>query len=450
MRDSRARSMAAAKARVVSMQSRPINNIVACLGDSRFDYGLLRDGSDLRIIPATQRLCMDIGAWLEAFTGQRIQCPPQYNFGVAGYKTSDILNNTAASFLGGRTPIDAVCACPAASVFLLAGTNDRGGANMTLAQSIANMTTILDRLYAVGKTVFLFNEWPRDGIDANPTQPAIALAFARWLKDVAFKRPGVVGIDAWPYLSNTTSTDNRNTRNTLCFKDGAHPSGFGSYMAAKAAAPAFNAVFPPLDVLATNAFDVYDATSNPAGNLLSVGMMAGTSGTVTNGTGQVANGWTGRGDSITGLTIAWAKATLADGYAAQQLSVSGTPSDSSTGRNVRLQGPNFASSLIAGDVIECLAMIEVDANPGNYNGMSVEIILTTGSGTTTTAVCARDISSTYMPTEAWKLPLRTSQIVVPSGLTTAVVNIRYTYPQNQAQALVARIGRVSVRKVASA
>lgn len=412
--------------------ARPINNLVFQLGDSREDYG------DDTVAGVTTQYVMSIAGWLEGMTGQRVQCPPKYNYGVAGYTTSDVIANTLTLAVNS----------PAATGILLIGTNDRGGANRTLASSIANITTILDALYAARKTIILISELPRDGITAE--QAAIALEFAKWLRTVAFKRPGVVGVDAWAGLSNPLSTDATATRNVAMYKDGAHLNGAGAFAVAKACAPAINAIFPPVDLLVSNNFDRYDATNTPGGNLLTNGIADGTTGTVGTGTYTgTAVPLTWRVDTAagTGISVALEKGTLQGGLPSEKFTLSGSASSTSATRAVYFTSANFAASLNAGDIIEAMAQMEVLANPGSYNGFSLELVLTDGGGVTTTSNLARDISSTYMPVEAWALPIRTAQRVVPSGVTDARVILRVTFPQTVAQTGVFSFGRVSVRKV---
>lgn len=120
-----------------------------------------------------------VGGWLQLLSGGTIEVPLSRDFGIGGQTSTQIAARVAATVAGA-----ADCAG-----FLVLGSlqiNDRGGANLTLAESIASTQTYFDGLVAAGKPVFYTLSTPRDastmpGIDAyGASQTANFLAYQDW------------------------------------------------------------------------------------------------------------------------------------------------------------------------------------------------------------------------------------------------------------------------------
>lgn len=247
--------------------------------------------------------------WVFQRSGYKFRLARGGNFGVGG--------NTSAMLLA---RIADVINHPCPNVIVIGPVNDP-----TLAESITNMTLIIQQLIDGGKRVILGNEMPHTA--GNSTQQDNQIGRRNWLEDPARKAtwPSIIQIDTFRPMWNAA---------TYCdFKagyapDGLHPATLGNSVLGETIA---NAIAPYITAFSgycdapISALDTYDASLNPDGCLVAGFMMTGTGGRVDNvlNTG-VATGWNVTTTSAGGATLAFSKGVDADGYDTQIIDITGT------------------------------------------------------------------------------------------------------------------------------
>lgn len=406
----------------------PKNNLIAGLGDSRVAraYG----GVGL----------VETAGWqpfLEGLLLGRARFPNDQNFGVVGDDSADVLARVGSAIT-----------CSAATVVVFCSTNDAAN-GLTGAQSIANLSAIVQALLNAGKIVILVAELPRG--DSVNTSSRLAgndllghMAVAQWCRAQIGVYPNLYVLDVWPGFADLASANGDAVAGRL--HDGLHISYNGNLLFAQLALPLFQALFPAVNLLAVSAADLYDATHNPRGAINANPLMAGTAGTKANGaTGNVADSF-GLIGFTTGGAVAAAKTTV-DGKVFQDLVISGTP----TAGNVafRTDAATPASKVAPGDWVEAYADIEILDVTQPYEAVTLYVQL---DGTTpTTSVNARFLkqsSGGLTHSNAWRGLYRTPPLQVPASTVSLVRTTVFVYPVLSATAgLTVRIGSVALRKV---
>ena len=172
-----------------------------------------------------------------------------------------------------------------------------------------------------------------------------------------------------------------------CLYDGSHPGqNCGSQMGALIANQ-INTIIPPWHEPNYSQGDVYDATNNPGGNLLTNGMLQGTGGTASTCTGTVPNSTTLVTGGLGGGACAGTVGTTSDGRPTMTVTMSGT----STGTNLKAFFYQEALSLAnfsAGDTIYAEGCVSLGPNTGLSDAAvvllttenAVTYFATTGSG----------------------------------------------------------------------
>jgi lysophospholipase L1-like esterase len=370
------------------------------------------------------------------------------NYGVSGNTTTQMLSR-----------IDKMLAATDAATFIVfGGINDTLNA-IPYATSIANMSAILDKMAAAGRTVILVAEIGTGDTSFTATRFAtLALTqqhmqYHQWLLNQK-NRAGVIVVDAWgPFSNNTVTT------NTLCDNragltyDGRHPQIAGAFLLASLLATAVNQLFAPRSVLPAGAADLYDATANPLGALNANPYMAGTGGALgTNCSGSLAASWQASGGSgSTPSTAVYSKTSDAYGNPLQHIVVSGTPTGSASVCYYDLvRTTSFHASVAPGDVIEGAALVAVSAGTTGFISMSlrmevtvdgVQSVLADGGNTRT--------AGQYLPTSAWSGVMLTPRFQIPAGAscTNAVLKLQGYMDPNVAAALTMDVSPMGIRKV---
>lgn len=200
-----------------------------------------------------------------------------------------------------------------ADVFVISvGTNDVN--NVSSATQITtfktSMTSMFTELLAAGKFLIVCSIPIRN---ANTTNQRKALhAMNRWLEDQCFASPSMYFADI---TTPITDTANGNWRSGYS-SDNIHPINAGADAMGKAVADVIG-LMPLTGPYMSGYDDVYDATYNPYGNILSTAGMAvmnGTSGTAgTGASGSFATGWTCNRFSGSAMTLTGSKVARTDG-----------------------------------------------------------------------------------------------------------------------------------------
>lgn len=233
--------------------------------------------------------------WLRILSRGYFNFPLANNFGVTG----DNLTQIAA-----RVP--SVIAARPDICFVEGGTNDLGESR-TFAAMQTDMSYILAQLLRAGIQVVVYHITPRDA--ATTTQQQVRQRFNRWLTEIGLGRADLVAAAGLPagllpivVNANPYITDQSNGQWLAGYDDaddGVHPSVTGAYWMGHAAWQALAPGLPIRYDAWADYNDLYNATNNPNGNLLTAqsGLFAGSGGTITpsggfSGSGTLAAGWT--------------------------------------------------------------------------------------------------------------------------------------------------------------
>lgn len=394
-------------------------------------------------------------SWLVPMLGQRVRTDHSLNFGVSGDTTAQLLAR-----------IDAIAACAADIVCVLIGTNDVNGAvtGATLATYKANMIAIVDRLLNAGKLVIVTPPLPRNV--ATAANRRLLHAMREWTLRLQWSgrrnlRVADASVEYGDSLSGTYAPRSGHDY------DGLHPQSRGAYEIAKALHRVLDPLLPPVPQGLASADDIYDATYNPGGNLLTNGILDGTGGTVPTSQGattagsQMATGWSlffnapySGATPLSGLTVLASKGVTEQGLPEQVFTVSGSYSgDVDTFWGMTQTVPSL-SRLAVGDVLEATGEIILDPSAAELPIASPRLGLSigypSGSATPTRVVDMYHVASGYAPKEGYRLSLRTPRFTlqeVPSTISFGALFIprqgANTLPNNA----VFRMSRLALRKV---
>ena len=380
-------------------------------------------------------------SWLRFLSNQQIDLSMSDIYATTGYTTQQMIDagyHTSAAAAG----LD-FC-------IIHAGTND--ASSVAFATTTANLTRIYNTVLASGAYVVALCILPRGSPSA--TQKNFIARINKWIYAQAKANPRIIVVNAGPALQ-TYSTGEPIA--AYFFDSVLHPSSQGAYLIAKIIWAAISSYVKKRDILSNYFYDAYDATNNPAGQLLTNGNLTGTAGTkgTTGGvgtvTGSVADSWTVDANSATSGTcvVACSKVTRTDSIQGvwQQLVYSGT-NGTTAGFSYRMsQNPTFAN-ISVGDILDVACEIEVDT--GFSNLLGVELRSTFG-GASYTSFDMQDVNTTY---PVWLDPgakltgvLRLGQIVVPAGASSTTLSVGAYFPASVAVSATVRIGRFYMRKI---
>lgn len=338
----------------------PANNRFILMGDSRPNADWGQSAGLL-----TTHAVTGIGTWLEILTGHRIRCLKADNVAVSGaYSTRP--SNTALGVL--ETQLPAALLKSAANVMMLLSTNDRTASSpaLTAAETIAAYRSIIDSLLAAGKWLYIVTELPRgnSGFTAQRLASGAETDHATvraWLNSL--NHPRVMLIDAYAALSDAVWNGGLATDIAAQMAyDGLHQASYGAYTIADLVAARLIARFSTPDPYAWSIADLYNATTNPGGNLLANSEMSGTAGTGVDGSailGQVATGFTAAVSSFTGLTMTCSKVADGDGNAWQEVRIQGNAGAGTPVAQIR-RNITFANVTV-GDILDARADFEIGA-----------------------------------------------------------------------------------------
>lgn len=358
-------------------------------------------------------------SWLMPMLCQRARTDHSLNFGVSGNTTTQLLAR-----------IDAVAACAADIVVVLIGTNDVNGAvtGSTLATYKSAVSAIWDRLTNAGKVVIAMPPLPRNLAAGSQNNRRILHAMRDWTLRQAWsgRRNFYVADAAIEYGDPLSAT--YAPRAGFDY-DGLHPQSRGAYEIAKALYRVLDRLLPPVPQALMSADDVYDATYNPGGNLLTNGILDGTGGTLTTtkglaSSGQMATAWATAFDApysaataLNGLTVAASKGAAPDGRPEQVLTLSGSYTGDVDSYFGISQLVGSLSRFQVGDVIEATAEVVLDESAAELPFPSPRLSLTltypVAGGYRT--VDPFWVANGYSAKEGYPMLLRTPRIVLPEA-----------------------------------
>lgn len=325
--------------------------MIAAAGDSILAQGVVNTATLIGNHPYSPI------SWLMGSLGQRAYHDHSLVFATAGRTTGQFI----------ALNLDALCASPADIVVLLLGTNNvNGGVTATtLSNYKTDITTILDRLYAAGKTVVFVPVLAR----GNATQDVrrVLQGMRTFGLQLAFSgRRNLYVADANIEYGDPLSATYA-PRSGFHYDD-LHPQTRGAQQIGGVSLYRVLDMILPPQVRGLSSFDdLYDATYNPGGNLLTNGILDGTAGTkpASQGmtpTGNVATSWGtsfsapySGGSALAGMTVAASKRTAYGGRVIEQAFTIASGSsytgdvDSAFGMS---QSVDSLSRIQVGDVLE--------------------------------------------------------------------------------------------------
>lgn len=301
-------------------------------------------------------------SWLRILSKQAIDLSPSNIFGSSGIDSAGVIS-------GGHHTNAAAAGLNACIIAI--GVNDAASGSLVPADTISNMNIIISTILASGAIVVLQPILPNTTLSAAQRKKAYTINAYYRKKARTDKR--IIMSDPTPrFIDATDANGNPLTNYTY---DGLHPATIGAYVIGKTHWESLQDLVPPYDRRFMNGADVYDATANVNGNLLTNGLLNGTSGTkgVTGSiTGNVATGWDvslfgGSGSPA----CACSKVSRTDGESGiwQQLALSGSNGAAGYYRFFQLVNSNYS----AGNLMELICEFEVDSGFSNLTGIRLEI-----------------------------------------------------------------------------
>ncbi len=326
-----------------------------------------------------------------ALSGARMQIPLANNKGIAGNQTSQMVSRLASDL--GALPFD--------TCFVMGGINDVSS-EFPASSIMSNLSSIINYITnTLGKrcvilTILSRSTWP---VGWNATQISNAKIKIKtinaWIMAQHGSRLGkVISVDI--YTNFTNGSDEAIANMTY---DGLHPAPYGAMRAGLD----INTRLSPFYGL--GAYDFASA------NLLSNGLMSGTSGTAgSNFSGPVATGFTASGTGGSGGRTA--SKPLANTQRLSMAVTGGTASDT-----MRLS-QSITTGFAVGDTVYGLALLEVIGAPVNITRSGLDVILS-GSGIPTKNTVSGMDDSGYPLAETYLSPgqylMSTPDLAISSG-----------------------------------
>jgi hypothetical protein len=386
--------------KLVAVGDAPVKNrIIGMLGDSRANNSG-KNGISENIGPLH---------WACMVSRQRLTFHSAYNFSTGGYTTKEIIDNH----------LDDACACPAGSMYVLAGTNDRTA--MGPLQTIANLSKIVDRLVAAGKDVYIESELPRGDTTFTSYRLTAAqlndhLQVHRWILSLTGKQR-VYPIDSWPVTAvSGSATGDALLGITI---DGLHPNAKGAYLVgAKGVAAQIVAKYPDAPSVLPVAIDDQVAwiNANP--------MLTGTGGTVSGagGSGSIATSYkTAVGSTVGGITRVYSKTV--EGY--QQVIIGGTASSGTNPQMDIMKVDGLKTSIPDGSRVYAVADMELAASSSGLTSLQLGVhVVTSGAQNVYVWDGERYDTTSLMPADKISGTWMTQPIDVPVGATAVNLLVR--------------------------
>lgn len=346
--------------------------------------------------------------WSNWVAGCRFLVVPESDAGVGG--------NTSTQLLA-RFDLDVIAKAPDIVVILI-GTNDITQGDtagdppaVTAATVLANVTEMIVRTRAIGAKIILIKVMPRGSAAAQMNANEITAWETINAGYAAMAALDLLVVDTEPYIGSMTPYHGFIFGYTV---DNLHPSIKGSFYAGIPIAAA-------IDRLVGSGYTLFTANNDPANAVIN-GFMTGTSGTLTQATGAVADNWSVTG--LAGVTSACSLVALTGGGNFQQIVLSGTY----TGSNnvvVLSQTVNFDTLFASGDRVEVHGVISVT---GTLVGVTN---LTLGASLNGVSLSADGIGfptaspSRVMADGPWTIVLRSPAVILtaPPGTGTVTMTI---------------------------
>tara|TARA_R110002074_G_scaffold262994_2_gene435118 strand:- start:5493 stop:6890 length:1398 start_codon:yes stop_codon:yes gene_type:complete len=357
----------------------PANNLIAQLGDSRTAQG---GGGlpDAMLIAQPKSRAYGYQTHLQNYLHGRVRVPSTVNFGLSGDTSGPSGSNP-----GVTSRVANVIASGAATCIVLCSINDRGSEDRTAAFSIANLEYIVATLTAAGIWVILIPEL----FKGSASFPGLTLTgqqlqnqkdvFAWGMAQTGRVRVRVVDPRTL-LLSNPTNW----TWVDSATGDGLHEDLSGAKIIGyDVLGPQVADLFAQFPGKTFTTANLYDASTNPLGNLLANPLLTGTGGTANGNAGT----WADNVTAITapsGLTITGtAGATDPLGRTGcQRIQITGTPS-SGTNPSFQFGISSATANILQGDKLSGYFEIYVAAATGVLSPANTVMRIVHNTGTPT-------------------------------------------------------------------
>ena len=249
------------------------------------------------------------------------------------------------------------------SALLMMGTNDLGA--LTLAQSTANIDTIIAAFRAAGKIVFICDEYPR--VSVPGTTPQLI-----GIRDhIRGRHNPSAGIYVMPTWDAVADVPDGTAPKTGYLSDGTHLSNRGAEAAGFACADAMRPYLPAVNLLTRPGIVNEQLFASGGGSI--TGAAAGIA------SGTVPSGWTMAVDEGTGGSVVSSIQTdlYGDGINWWQIVVAGVTRISAT---LSTGDVSAAGTLIVPDVdkIDAHVLYQVDAGPENLSKVKLAMFKQSG------------------------------------------------------------------------
>lgn len=395
---------------VARLNEVPVNGKVVFFGDSLLAQTTGGTGNQI----AFQSTALMTYALLKA--NNAVFLPVGGNLGISGNTTTQMLARLGA----------AVAQKPDL-VVLLGGTNDVNDG--TPAATIIKNLTLIHRAFRGTQAKVLWITIPKRFApaaldDAKETVRKTVNVFIRKQDD------GITRVVDLEKINLTSAS----------FADGLHFNPTGAYAAGMEAYKQLKYFVNEVNIAETLAPDT-TYTANP--------IMAGTAGTKNTATGTVATSWALDSSAAGGATVVGSK-TVQDGLDQQLIVVSGNYTG--TGRNISLSQEFATGSLVAGNVVEGFADVEILTTDGNVLDFNVgALVWTSAYANLAGAESILALDAVPSPIQPGRWIFRTPPITIGAG-TPAIVRTGFkidlvTRAGATPIAVSFKINRMGVRKV---
>lgn len=340
---------------------RPASRKVRVFGDSNVSRGILNSGSNV------QRHARGIEAWPKVLTNQAFDCSILDNYGLGGAVAADTLATMRAVLPSVQRGVSIVNI----------GTND-----VDLTPITTTYPAIVQLCADLGEILIFINGLPRGGSDALvTTQLNYFRKRIAYLNSIS-NTPGVYVADAFSTLVDpalATGVPLAGMFDPEGASRGLHMYDIAAYTAFSGNLTSIlNNLFPPRNLLPTDAGGIYDATENSLGWLHANPMMTGVGGTLgSNGggtfSGTVCDSWTAALANATGLTVTMAGNITLNGKVFQRAVISGTPSSANCSLKLTISA-SMSSLLAANDTLEAVGEWAVAAGQTGISAIQLEAV----------------------------------------------------------------------------
>lgn len=365
------------------------------------------------------------------------------NFAVSGYDSTNVLEQLSAII---ETKPDIA--------FILIDTNA-----VKELQSVATITGRLNTIYqtlgAAGIKVVAIPILPRSTWDTL-SAPNIIIArnilngvnnYIRTYNLLSTTVYKIIVADPSKYMVDPASTTGDPYADQTL--DGLHPSTKGHYSMFRAVYEQIHEILPTFGYASFGTqSDVYDATNNPRGNLLTNGTFTGTGGSTGSGTsGTVAAGWALTRSGGSTITAVASKQTIgADGSAvgAQRIVVS-TNGTGTVSEKIQLS-QTTTTGFTTGNVVLANCLIAGGVLTGdNLIGTTLRLT-TTGSASLNHSDMEPKTASELLPPIQMAGGMLTPPMTLPSGITALLTRIEFEMDGTKTGTAYLDISRCNTRR----